>query len=357
MEFLGEGEILQVVASPRSGIRVGTVDTTSGLIVGERITAYPSPYIVRKYGHLAHKVALTFDDGPDPRWTPSILDTLRSRNAPATFFVIGRNVEAHIPLMRRIVREGHLFGNHTFTHPNFALEGSFMTGLELDANQRLLEAVLDRRSFFFRPPYLGDANPTTNDELVPVDIASKRGYVTVGLNIDAEDWTAGITPAQIIANVMDQRYHGGLLTGRPVTETGNVILLHDSGGDRTATVAALGTLIDSLRAHDDTIVPLSELAGISREDAMPGLPPRSAFTRDVELAGFSLISVVEWTLVLALLRRRGRRRGEARDHHRARAVPALLKARTGAGVLSARHDNSAGVQRRACDQLDASQSP
>lgn len=290
-EFIGDGEILQIVASPRSGTRVATVDTVAGMIVGERINAYPSPYIIRKYGKLGNKVALTFDDGPDGLWTPQILDTLRSRNATATFFVIGQNVEAHIPLMRRIVREGNLFGNHTFTHPNLALTPDWVTKLELDANQRLLEAILNRRSFFFRPPYFGDAEPTTNDELIPVDIASKRGYVTVGLHIDAEDWQP-ISAERIVNNVMDQRYYGGVRSGR--FAGGNVVLLHDGGGNRAQTVAALGPIIDSLRAHGDTIVPLSELAGISKEDAMPALPPRSAFVRDVELTTFSVFSGLEW---------------------------------------------------------------
>ena len=294
-EFIGDGEILQIVASPRSGRRIATADTVRGVITGERIIAYPSPYIVRKYGKSPHEVALTFDDGPNPTWTPQILDTLKSRGVTATFFVIGRNVEAHIPLMRRIVREGNLVGNHTFTHPNLALTSNFVTRLEIDANQRLIEAVLDRRSFFFRPPYFGDAEPTTNDELVPVDIASKRGYVTVGLHIDAEDWQP-IPAAEIVRNVMDQRYYGGVVTSGGLRAGGNVVLLHDGGGNRAQTVRALGPIIDSIRAHGDTIVALSELAGISKDDAMPALPPRSAVTRDVELATFSFVSGLEWTL-------------------------------------------------------------
>lgn len=294
-EFIGDGEILQIVASPRTGSRVLSADTSRGVITGERIVAYPSPYIVRKYGKSDHEIALTFDDGPDGTWTPQILDTLKSRKATATFFVIGRNVEAHIPLMRRIVREGNLFGNHTFTHPNLALTSDFVTKLEIDANQRLLEAILNRRSFFFRPPYFGDAEPTTNDELIPVDIASKRGYVTVGLHIDAEDWQP-ISAQQIVKNVLDQRYYGGVVTAGGLRSGGNVVLLHDGGGNRAQTVRALGPIIDSIRAHGDTIVALSELAGISRDEAMPGLPPRSALTRGIELATFSFVSGLEWTL-------------------------------------------------------------
>jgi cellulose synthase/poly-beta-1,6-N-acetylglucosamine synthase-like glycosyltransferase/peptidoglycan/xylan/chitin deacetylase (PgdA/CDA1 family)/spore germination protein YaaH len=294
-EFIGDGEILQIVASPRNGSRIATADTARGVLTGERIVAYPSPYIVRKYGQSDHEVALTFDDGPDGTWTPQILDTLASRGATATFFVIGRNVEAHIPLLRRIVRDGNLVGNHTFSHPNLALTSNFVTHLEIDATQRLLEAVLNRRSFFFRPPYFGDAEPTTNDELVPVDVASKRGYVTVGLHIDAEDWQP-ISTAQIIRNVMAQRYYGGVMTAGGLRSGGNVILMHDGGGNRAHTVAAIGPIIDSLRAHGDTVVPLSQLAGISEADAMPVLPPRSALTRDIEYGTFWAASGLEWTL-------------------------------------------------------------
>ncbi len=239
--------------------------------------------MVRRYGIQQHKVALTFDDGPDGQWTPMILDTLRSRHAPAAFFVIGANVERHIPLMRRILREGHEFGNHTFTHPNLALTPAFVTRLELDATERLLEAVLNRRSLFFRPPYFGDAEPTTADELVPVGIATDLGYVTVGLHIDSEDW---IEPG--VQTIIDT-----VLAQRP---RGNVVLLHDSGGDRSQTVTALGPLIDSLRARGDTIVPLSALAGLTAADVMPGLPPSSAATRWAELALFASFGIAEWLL-------------------------------------------------------------
>ena len=292
-EFTGDsGELLKIVATPQGGARRVMPDTTTGNIVGEQITKYPTPYIIFKYGESPHKVALTFDDGPDGRWTPQILDTLLSRHASATFFLIGQNAEAHIPLVRRIVREGHIVGNHTFTHPNLALTSNFITKLQIDATQRLFEAILDRRSYFFRPPYFGDAEPTTEDELVPVEIASKRGYVTVGLHIDAEDWTP-IPAEKIVRNVLDQRYNGEKLTG----ETGgNIILLHDGGGSRAQTVRALGPLIDSLRAHGDTVVPLSALAGISIDAAMPPLPPQSVFTRDVELATFAAFSALEWTV-------------------------------------------------------------
>lgn len=284
-EFSGPGgEILRLTATPTTGQRSIRADEKRGFLTGEQISRYPTPYVVERYGSSVHRVALTFDDGPDGTWTPQILDTLRSRNALATFFVVGRNVEAHIPTMRRELREGNEFGNHTFSHPNLAMTPKFLIKLEIDANERLLEALLNRRTAFFRPPFLGDANPSTADELVPVEIATNRGYVTAGLRVDGEDWVRGVTPSQIISNVLLSR------------DSGNVILLHDGGGDRRATVAALGPLIDSLRARGDTIVLLSELAGISKDEVMPPLSARSVFTRDVELASFSAIGGFEWVI-------------------------------------------------------------
>jgi cellulose synthase/poly-beta-1,6-N-acetylglucosamine synthase-like glycosyltransferase/peptidoglycan/xylan/chitin deacetylase (PgdA/CDA1 family)/spore germination protein YaaH len=282
-EILGQGEILQIAARPTNGAREIRVDSATKLVVDERITSYATPYIVRRYGSSEHKVALTFDDGPDGRWTPLILDTLKKYHAPATFFVIGENVQAHIPLMRRVLSEGHEFGNHTFTHPNLALASTRRTKLEIDANERLLEATLNRRTAFWRPPYFGDAEPTTEDELVPVGVATDRGYITVGLHVDSFDWWLR-DPKEVVDSALAQRPRG------------NIVLLHDGGGDRTATVAALGPLIDSLRAHGDTLVRVSELIGISPQVAMPRLPPTSAAARMGELLFFGGMGVVEWVL-------------------------------------------------------------
>ncbi|MEO8227521.1 MAG: glycosyltransferase [Gemmatimonadota bacterium] len=289
VEFDGDGEILRLTATPIEGRREIGVDTSSGLVVRERLTAYPSTWMVRRDGRSKHRVALTFDDGPDGTWTPLILDTLRAHGAPATFFVIGENVERHIALMRRIVAEGHEFGNHTFTHPNLALTSAFVTRLELDATERLLEAVTGRRSAFFRPPYFGDAEPTDSSELDPVSIASSLGYVTAGLHIDSEDWEhPGVRT--IVDTVLRQR------EAVTPTRSGNVVLLHDGGGDRRQTVAALGPLIDSLRARGDTLVLLSELAGIPRDAAMAALPSNGAAGRLAELATFGVVGAIEWLL-------------------------------------------------------------
>jgi cellulose synthase/poly-beta-1,6-N-acetylglucosamine synthase-like glycosyltransferase/peptidoglycan/xylan/chitin deacetylase (PgdA/CDA1 family)/spore germination protein YaaH len=288
VKFDGIGEILRLAARPTEGRRTVRTDPGTGLITGERLSEYPTPYVVQRIGTSAHEVALTFDDGPDPRWTSDILDTLASRHATATFFMIGQNVERHIPLARRIVAEGNEFGNHTFTHPNLALSSPFVTRLELDATERLLEAIYDRRSAFFRPPYFGDAEPTTANELVPVGIAADLGYITAGLHVDSDDWKE-LGVARIISTVLARR------------ALGNIVLLHDGGGDRSQTVAALGTIIDSLRARGDTIVPLSQLAGLTRDQAMPRLPASSAATRLLELGSFAAIGGLDWGMHWILL--------------------------------------------------------
>lgn len=293
VEFKGDGELLRVLSRPTDGRRTLGVNQATQLITRVRWNQLPSPYVIERTGSAApHRVALTFDDGPDSRWTPDVLDTLRSRGVPATFFIIGENALREIPLTRRIIAEGHELGNHTFTHPNLAVTPAFITRLELDATERLIEAITDRRSALFRPPYFGDAEPTTADELVPVALANDLGYVTAGLHVDSDDW---LEPGaqQIIDNVLRERAKG------------NVVLLHDSGGDRSQTVAAIGPMIDSLRARGDTIVLLSELLGLTRDQAMPPLPPSSTTSRGFTLAAFFALGAaqasIKWIFIVAVV--------------------------------------------------------
>ena len=305
-EIDGDGEILRIRAQPLSGARRIELDSTSGLVVDQRFTTYPTPFIVQRYGAQEihpHWVALTFDDGPDPTWTGPILDTLASRGVKATFFVIGQNADAHLALLRRLYREGHEIGNHTYSHPNLGLTGRKRTEVELDATERLIEAMLDRRTALFRPPYFGDAEPTTRNELVPVWLATQRNYITVGLHVDSEDWQ-DLPPDSIIKNVLDSRPEhpdergecaDSLARGRPTTVC-NVVLLHDGGGNRANTLAAVGPLIDSLRARGDTLVLVSQLAGLTRDQAMPTLGTMGTFERMLLIGGFGLLGILEWLL-------------------------------------------------------------
>jgi cellulose synthase/poly-beta-1,6-N-acetylglucosamine synthase-like glycosyltransferase/peptidoglycan/xylan/chitin deacetylase (PgdA/CDA1 family)/spore germination protein YaaH len=301
----GTGEILQIQYSPKPGYRNLTVDD-KGYITGSSIVQVPIPYVVTHTGgqdRNKHRVALTFDDGPDGRWTPMILDTLRSRGAKATFFVVGQNVDVDQRLLERMYNEGHEIGNHTYRHPNLALASRARSVLEIDMTTQLVSSVLNRRMAFFRPPYFGDAEPTTSDELVPVGYASDRHYWTIGLHVDSEDWRES-NPDSIIANVLREREHPRVSEATRQDSTRSIILMHDSGGDRSATVAALGPLIDSLRARGDTLVLVSDLAGISRDEAMPPLPPTTEATRFFVRAGFLALGIGEtlmfWVFSIAV---------------------------------------------------------
>ncbi|MDB6060733.1 MAG: polysaccharide deacetylase [Verrucomicrobiaceae bacterium] len=262
IDMEGTGEILRIAALPSAGARTFGTDEDSGLIDEQNYVALPSSYVIRRLGALPGKIALTFDDGPDATWTPKILDILKQKKVHASFFIIGENGQANPQLVQRIFDEGHDVGNHTFTHPNLGESPRELTAIELNATQRLFEAITGHSIRFFRPPYFGDAEPTTSDELIPVEHAQNMGYITVGLRVDPDDWQRP-PAATIIERTLAQ-------ISDPNPETrGQIVLLHDAGGDRANTVEALPVLIDAIRAKGYELVPVSQLAGLTHEQAMP----------------------------------------------------------------------------------------
>lgn len=295
VDFEGEGEVLRVVASPTEGDRSFEIDPQTGDIDNEVYTRLPTSFVIQRRGAVPMTLALTFDDGPDPAYTPAILDILKQKNVKATFFIIGANAEAHPALLQRIIDEGHEVGNHTFTHPNLAETAPEADKIEYNATQKLFEALTGRRMVLFRPPYLGDAEPVNKDELIPVQIAQDQGYLTIGVHVDPFDWQQ---PSQ---SEMMQRILHSVTDPNPETR-GNIILLHDSGGDRTRTVELLPGLIDGLRARGYKFVLVSKLAGLTPEQAMPRTAPSLTLyaTRVVFLALSWLGSILYYCFLAAI---------------------------------------------------------
>ena len=271
----GEGDIMRVTRKPSPGQRQTTLDDDDSIdlqyrnIVTEKMLSYPLPYVVTYVGYQPKQVALSFDDGPDPEWTPKILDILKKYGVTGTFFMIGDEAQENVGVMRRVFREGHEIGNHTYTHPDISGISARQLELELALTERLFASKLGVNPVYFRPPYSIDQEPDTNDQAAPVESIQGKGYVVVGNKIDTDDWDEHPrkSPQEITDSALLQLDQ---MKTRP-WQRGSVILLHDGGGDRSPTVAALPLLIETLRAHGYQLVPVSQLVGQTREQVMPPL--------------------------------------------------------------------------------------
>ncbi|HEY2707383.1 MAG TPA: glycosyltransferase [Caulobacteraceae bacterium] len=293
VKFDGQGEVLHVSATPAAGSRHIEIDPDNGLVSTEDYSVLPTSYVIQRYGFHPGWVALTFDDGPDGRWTPKILDVLKEKHAPGTFFVIGENMQDRPDIVQREVREGDVVGGHTWTHPNIGATPVAQTDLELNTTQRLFEVLTGKSMRLFRPPYFGDAEPSTPAEVAPLMLAQKLGYLIVGLRVDPDDWQrepngAMPGPDTIVQRVMDR-------LGDTGPHEGQVVLLHDAGGDRSQTVAALPKLIDAIRAKGLTLVSVEQLAGMPPGQAMPPTS-RDSVELWVDRLGFGFFRYVDFLL-------------------------------------------------------------
>ncbi|WP_127145596.1 glycosyltransferase [Pelagibacterium montanilacus] len=283
---VGQGEITRLVHEPQPGQREITTAPESGRITDVAMTTYPQAYEIDHWGGGdQRRVVLTFDDGPHPVHTPQILDILAKYDVKASFFALGSAMMRHPELVERIVAEGHEIGNHTFSHVNVANVSRDMLRLDLNATQRVFESITSRNMALFRAPYAADANPRTPSEVAPLATVAELGYLTVNMNIDPLDWWA--PNAQRISSAVLRGVRSGL---------GNVVLLHDGGGDRSQTVEALPTIIETMLSEGYELVPASALVGLSPEQVMPEAPIQSSVGSSLQVAGFSTLRVGEQVL-------------------------------------------------------------
>ena len=297
----GEGDILRVTGLPQAGKRTVEVDTsepdpTKKFIVDEHMDVYPQTYTVHYYGYHSNEVALSFDDGPDPRWTPQILDVLKQKHATATFMMIGEQALQNVGIMQRAVREGNEIGNHTYTHPDISEISRNQLDLEVKLTERLFASKLRVQPLYFRPPYDIDEEPDTDDQAKPIVEVQKDGLIIIGNKIDTNDWDERVhkTPAEICNAVLSQL---NVMKTKPQFR-GSVVLLHDGGGNRSATVAALPVLIDTLRAHGYQIVPVSALMGKTTAEVMPRLTFRQYLRSIPDSIAFTTLALIGHFIVL-----------------------------------------------------------
>ncbi|WP_030908718.1 bifunctional polysaccharide deacetylase/glycosyltransferase family 2 protein [Streptomyces sp. NRRL F-5126] len=181
-------------------------------------------------------IVLTFDDGPDPKWTPKILDILRKHGVNATFFITGTNTSRNPGIVKRTVAEGNEVGVHTFDHPDLSYLKAPTIKRELSQTQLAIEGAAGIRTALFRPPYSSFADALDNKSWPVMRYVGSLGYIGVFDTVDSEDWQLpGVE--KIIDNATPR--HG----------KGAVVLMHDFGGDRSETLKALPRYIDLMRSR------------------------------------------------------------------------------------------------------------
>ncbi|MDQ6419811.1 polysaccharide deacetylase family protein [Paenibacillus sp. LHD-117] len=205
---------------------------------------YPSSFLVNGPRN-QKRVALTFDDAPDPRFTPEILDVLARYRICATFFVVGDRAAKHPDLVRRIINEGHIIGNHSYNHAVFSKLTLNKFQNQIWQTDGIIRRIVGVSPLFIRPPY---------GELLPQQVkwGQGSGFTIVNWDVDSEDWRKNPTSAKVLANI------------RKTLQPGSIILQHAGGGEGQSlagTIDALPVLIEQLQGKGYEMVTLPELLG------------------------------------------------------------------------------------------------
>lgn len=220
-------------------MRVITRGALSGKVIAENEVEPPLIY-GRKNLHIdPNAVALCFDDGPDPRYTTKIIEILKAKEVPATFFVIGMYAERFPQIVKNASAAGFEIGNHTFSHKPITKMQPDRLEQEVGRTDELISRLIGKKPHWFRPPQL-----LFNEQ--SAKIVESQGYSIVLGSIDPSDYLKP-PAAEIVGTALRQ------------AKTGSIVVMHDGGGDRSRTVEALPMLIDSLRAAGYKFVKIEDL--------------------------------------------------------------------------------------------------
>ena len=293
LALLLAGLLLLLAAEGLSTANTGRSATTVGSLQGKGLPGRAAIWRIEgdrlapSEAPVGRRVALTFDDGPDPKWTPEIAATLKRLGVPATFFVVGEHVVSYPGIVGDLHRDGFELGDHTYNHVDLGGLPAWQRNLEVSATETAIAGAAGVRPRFFRPPYTSGPDSINRAEENVLAANLDPGHLVVLSNYDSEDWRRpGVD--QIVRNAVPPGHRGG------------VILFHDGGGDRSETVAALSRVVPVLERRGFRIVPLSTLTGQPRADVQP---PVSGSERLQGRLLIGALTVARWTIdvLIALL--------------------------------------------------------
>lgn len=272
MPVIGSGPLVRVVHiqennHTRYAVPLYSATGTMPLTEGEQLIIGDHEFAIQRYGQstVPKQIALTFDDGPDPIYTTQLLDMLARHGVQATFFVNGNNVVKHPEVAVREVKEGHLVANHTFNHIDFDFVGSFRGEQEIVQTNRVITAATGTQSSFFRLPYMGNDEQSLRNHTAGILAAQKQGYIIASNDFDSDDWGFGMGAEQKM----------------PVFDGSSlIVLMHDSGGDRSQTIAYAERMVEAAKAQGYRFVTLNQMYSQTPSlysTVIPSLADRASF--------------------------------------------------------------------------------
>ncbi|KIC12872.1 glycosyl transferase [Leisingera sp. ANG-M1] len=300
VNYQGQGALIRIDQRASGGVRQLAFEAGTGRISNQTYSLLPKPYSIERYGKPdTRKLVLTFDDGPHEKYTKDILDILQQEDVPGSFFVVGTSIMDSPDLVARMLDEGHEIGAHSFSHPRMDLISQTRVDLEFALLDKILAGASGRKTMLYREPFQRSGGPISAERVASLEAAEDRGFVIAGMEIVPKDWE-GWDSSQIANFVIDQVEQGN----------GNVILLHDGGQDRTASVNAVRPIIQSLKEKGYEFTTLADLLGTTPAALMPvaegGSPAfdRVSFSM-VWFAQKSLVFVFWTVLAIGILRSAG----------------------------------------------------
>ncbi|BCM93835.1 poly-beta-1,6-N-acetyl-D-glucosamine synthase [Abditibacteriota bacterium] len=296
VSYAGKGDILSVTSQPHEGSRTFEFDPDSGLIKDENYKHFPTSTVISRTGFIPKDIALTFDDGPDPAWTPAILDELHKFGVKATFFVVGNQAERNRGLVWRMWDEGHEIGNHSFNHPDLSQVSNARADFEINATQRAIEGITGHATTLFRAPYDSDMEPQTIDQSQTLQRASTLGYKAIGNSVDPQDWNPTLVDSDGHTRFRSAKDIEDDIWSDVHSNVGNIVLLHDAGGDRSNTIEALERIVPRLQKEGYRFVTVSDLMHESRAVAMPVVTGREAWIVAFDRFVFDVVFSFQWAL-------------------------------------------------------------